>query len=168
MKPPVLLALFAPLAFVLALAACSTHDADVAAIRADEAQWLKDYNSRDQERIASHYAADAVVMNPGGPAVHGRDGARKPQPPDPNFSLAMEIERIEVSGDVGYVLGPYTMTRTDRTTTQKMIEKGQLPHGLQEAAGSHLEGVRRHGDRGNAVTGVARMMPIPGARVHIY
>ena len=126
MKPPVLLALFAPLAFVLALAACSTHDADVAAIRADEAQWLKDYNSRDQERIASHYAADAVVMNPGGPAVHGRDGARKPQPPDPNFSLAMEIERIEVSGDVGYVLGPYTMTRTDRTTTQKMIEKGSF------------------------------------------
>jgi ketosteroid isomerase-like protein len=116
----------ASISFVLALAGCSTHDADVAAIRADEAQWVKDYNSRDQERIASHYAPDAVIMNPGGPPVHGRDAARKPQAPDPNFSLTMEPERIEVVGSIGYAHGPYSMTRTDRHTAQKMIEKGSF------------------------------------------
>jgi len=111
---------------VLTLAGCSTHDADVAAIRADQAQWVQDYNSRDQTRIASHYAPDAVIMNPGGPAVHGRAAASKPQPPDPNFSLTMEPETIEVVGEVGYVLGPYAMTRTDRKSARKMIEKGSF------------------------------------------
>jgi len=123
MKSSILLVAI-PLA--LAFAGCSTHDADVAAIRADQAQWLKDYNSRDQARVASHYAPDAVIMNPGGPPVHGREAASKPQAPDPNFSLVMEPESIEVAGEIGYVFGPYSMTRTDRTTRAKMIEKGSF------------------------------------------
>ena len=51
------ISLCAAAAITLLLAACNqapdTHDADVAAIQANEAQWNQDYLSKDDDKITS-------------------------------------------------------------------------------------------------------------------
>ena len=53
-----------------------THDADVKAISDTEAQWNKDYAAKDADKIAAHYADDAVLMIPGMAAMNGKDAIR--------------------------------------------------------------------------------------------
>lgn len=49
-----------------------THDADVKAISDNEDQWNKDYVAKDLEKVAAHYADDAVMMTPGEPVMQGK------------------------------------------------------------------------------------------------
>lgn len=53
------------------------HDADVKAISDDEAQWNKGYAARDVNKIAAHYADDAVLMVPDMDPDHGKDAIHK-------------------------------------------------------------------------------------------
>ena len=39
-----------------------THDADIKAIKDDQSQWLKDFDSRDLDKIVSHFSYDAIVI----------------------------------------------------------------------------------------------------------
>jgi len=54
---------------VLTAVACNqtadTHDADVAAIKAGEVQWVQDYAAKDSDKAVAHYADDATLMVPG-------------------------------------------------------------------------------------------------------
>ena len=76
---------FAPLsglaAIALMLTACNqtadTHDADVKALKDNEAQWVQDYASKDLDKIVAHYADDAILMNPGMASSSGKDAIRK-------------------------------------------------------------------------------------------
>lgn len=115
------------------LSSCARHNrnAIMQALLADESQWVRDYNSKDPARIASHYADDAMIMNPGGPPIRGREAARASYQnlaADPAFSLRMDPDRVEISdsGELGYVAGPYEMMRTDRKTGQRMRETGSF------------------------------------------
>jgi uncharacterized protein (TIGR02246 family) len=106
-----------------------THDADVQALKDNEAQWNQDWASKDADKIAAHYADDAVLMAPGTPSSTGKDAIRsalKQMVADSGLSLKFQASRVDVSksGDVGYTQGSYTMTMTDPQTKQAINDHG--------------------------------------------
>ena len=121
-------------AIALLLAGCivstpDTHDADVKAIKDDEALWNQQYAAKDIDKAIAHYADNAVLMTPGMPASSGKDAIRKAIAAllaDPAISLKFQASRVEVakSGDIAYTQGSYTMTLTDPNTKQPVNDHG--------------------------------------------
>ncbi|WP_051979717.1 YybH family protein [Edaphobacter aggregans] len=106
-----------------------THNADVSAVHATEAQWNQDYAARDLDKIMSHYADDAVLMVPGAHLSNGKAAIRegiKPMTADPAMELKFVTTRVEVakSGDLAYTQGTYTLTLTDPQTKQVIHDRG--------------------------------------------
>ena len=106
-----------------------THDADVKAINDIEAQWNKDWASKDVEKIAANYADDAVLMTPGGDPMHGKDAIHtglKQMVSDPALSLSFQAAKVDVakSGDIGYTQGSYKMTMTNPATHKVINDHG--------------------------------------------
>jgi uncharacterized protein (TIGR02246 family) len=130
----VLASLCGAAAFALMMAGCNqsppnTHDADVKAIRSAEAQWNQDYAAKDPDKIAGHYADDAILMVPGMAAVSGKDAIRdslKQMVADPAMSLAFKASKVDVSksGDLGYTQGSYQLTVTDPVTHKVVNDHG--------------------------------------------
>lgn len=99
------------------------------AIKAGEAQWNADIAARDAARFAGHYAADAVVMNPGADAVHGAQAVQTgmvEQFKDPNFTLVFAADRVDIAagGDMAYTQGHFTVSQTDPATHAKAMQSG--------------------------------------------
>ncbi len=114
-----------------AATAPDTHDADVKAIRDDETQWASEWASKNGDKILAHYTDDAVVMNPGMPAMNGRESSRQPLKEllsDPALDLKFTAAKVDVSksGDMGYAQGPYTMTMTIPGTKKVIHDKGSF------------------------------------------
>ena len=107
----------------------SSHDADVQALKDNEAQWNKDFAAKDADKIVAHYADDGVLMNPGMTASTGKAAIQKTikdMVGDTALSLKFEATQVEVSksGDVAYTHGNYTMTMTDPATKKVINDKG--------------------------------------------
>ncbi len=131
----------------ITLAGCNKKaeaTADTAAIekqiRANEAKWMASYNNHDAAGLASNYADDAALANPGTTLVTGMDSIRKETAgfaADPNLKLEFGADRIGVaeSGELAYSRGHYTMTSTD-PATKKPVEGG----------GSYLTVYRKQAD----------------------
>jgi uncharacterized protein (TIGR02246 family) len=120
-------------AIALTLTACNqtadTHDADVAAIQANEVQWNQDWQAKDSNKIVAHYADDAVLIVPGAPAVNGKDAIGKSLAgmlADPALSLKFQAVKTDVakSGDLAYTQGSYTLILTDPQTKQVINDHG--------------------------------------------
>jgi uncharacterized protein (TIGR02246 family) len=120
-------------AMALTMAACNqtpdTHDADVKAIQDNEAQWTADWAAKDADKIAAHYADDAILIVPGSPATSGKAAiaaSLKGMVVDPALSLKFHADKVEVakSGDIGYTKGAYTLTLTDPQTKQVINDHG--------------------------------------------
>ncbi len=120
-------------AIVLTTTACSnTADnraADTKAIQDNEAQWNADYAARDTDKIAAHYADDAILILPGGPSTSGKIAigmALKGMVADPAMSLNFHAAKVEVakSGDIAYTQGTYTLTVTDPQTKHIINDHG--------------------------------------------
>jgi uncharacterized protein (TIGR02246 family) len=110
-------------------AAPATHDADVKALKDNETQWNQDFVSKDVEKLAAHYADDAVLMAPGMPPSNGKAAIRKTLTEmltDPALSLKFHASRAEVakSGDMAYTQGSYTMTMTDPASKKVINDHG--------------------------------------------
>jgi uncharacterized protein (TIGR02246 family) len=110
-------------------APADTHDADVKAIKDTEAQWNQDYASKDLDKVASHYADDAVLMVPATPSSSGKAAIRnalKEMVADPALSIKFEASKVEVakSGDVGFTQGSYTLALTDPQTKKVIHDHG--------------------------------------------
>ena len=106
-----------------------THDTDVQAIKDIEAQWNKEYEAKDLDKILAHYTDDAVLMAPGAPPMVGKAAIQtmlKQMVADNALSLKFEAARIEVAsgGDMAYTQGSYTMTMTDPSTKKPVNDKG--------------------------------------------
>jgi uncharacterized protein (TIGR02246 family) len=106
-----------------------THEADIRALKDNEAQWNKDFQARDVEKLVAHYTDDAVLMSPGAQPSIGREAIRsmlKDMVGDNALSLSFEAARIEVakSGDMAYTQGAYMMTMTDPATKKPINDKG--------------------------------------------
>ena len=106
-----------------------THDADVAALKTTEAQWNKEYEAKDLEKLVAHYTDDAVLMTPFQPAVSGKDAIRaalKGLVSDPAFTLKFQASHADAarSGDVAFTQGSYALTVTDPSTKKVVNDKG--------------------------------------------
>jgi ketosteroid isomerase-like protein len=125
-------------AAALTLAGChhrgwGHHHADTAKIAADikaqEAQWEKDYASRNVDALAGQYAADAALGSPGAALATDAASRRKEIEAltnDPNMKLTFASDRIQVarSGDLAYSRGHYTLQMTDPATKQPATSSG--------------------------------------------
>jgi uncharacterized protein (TIGR02246 family) len=131
--------LFFPLAATLAFqagcapaqppAAPDTRAQDEQIIRDGEAAWVKDFASKDVEKVASHYADDGTSMIPLMTLMKGKDAIRaglKEEFSDANSSLDFHPDKLEVlkSGDMAYSQGKYAFTSTDPNTKKRVIEHG--------------------------------------------
>lgn len=99
------------------------------AIRADEGQQVADWKARDAAKIAAHYTADAVVMDPGSPAASGAaaiSAGLAEALKDPAFGLSFKADNVTIasSGDLAYSRGLYTLVATDPTTHKPAATKG--------------------------------------------
>ncbi len=54
-----------------------TRQVAIDAMKSDQAQWLKDFQSRDVDKIVSHFSEDAIVVDKGGPPIRGREQAKR-------------------------------------------------------------------------------------------
>lgn len=109
--------------------AADTREADAQALRDTEARWNQDFLSKDPEKLAAHYADDAVLIAPGMPATSGKDAVRKVlqgMVADPALSLKFQSARVEVAkaGDIAYTQGSYTMTMTDPNSKKIVTDRG--------------------------------------------
>ena len=98
-------------------------------IKAQEAQWEKDYAAKDINALAGHYADDAALAGPGDPVATNDSERRKLLQgfvTDPNLKLAFSSDRVEVaqSGDLASSRGHYSMTMTDKATNKPVDSTG--------------------------------------------
>ena len=114
-------------------------------IRDLETQWGKDYDSKNAESLASHYADDAGLANPG--VAIATDATTRREAingfvSDPAFKIQFASDRVAVatSGDLVSSRGHYTMTYTDPATKKPKTENGSYltvykkqPDGSQKA-----------------------------------
>jgi uncharacterized protein (TIGR02246 family) len=134
-------------------AAAARHDSEVQEIQANEARWNHEFESRDLEKMAAHYADDATVIAPGMPAFRGKQAIRamlQAMVGDASLSLKFKIVRVQIakSGDVGWSEGSYTMTMTDPET--------KLP---VTSGGSYVTVYRKQGGEWKAVSDIASAGP---------
>jgi len=122
---------------LLFLAGCaqtaSAPTVDVAAeeakIRDLEATQMKNFASKDIDKIMAFYADDATMITSGEPALKGKDAIRKGlagMVADPNLNLQFKPDRVEVgkSGDVAFTQGSYQLTLSDPKTKKPLNDRG--------------------------------------------
>ena len=97
--------------------------ADKAKLQSDALAWFNAFAKGDSEAVANMYAEDAVVMPPGMPAVNGRAaiksfmGRMAAEVQAAKLSLKHgETTGSDVSGDVGWISGTYSVVDSAGTT----------------------------------------------------
>ena len=93
------------------------------AIRQADIEFAKAAGARDLERFKRFLAADVTTLRPDSPVINGRDAfAERWAPLLSNPALQIHWEPLEArigpSGDFGYTLGRYEITRTDEKGTR--------------------------------------------------
>jgi uncharacterized protein (TIGR02246 family) len=111
-------------------AQADTRIADRKAIADGEAAWAADWKARDIEKVVSHYTDDAISMEPGMPAMKGKDAIRAGTTQflnDKNFALSFTTTDVEVSkgGDLAFSHGTFTAILTDAKTRKPAKETGK-------------------------------------------
>jgi uncharacterized protein (TIGR02246 family) len=153
--------------FAFSVLACNqqpdTHDADVAAIKTGETEWVQDYAAKDADKATAHYADDATLMSPGMDAVTGKAAIGtviKQMVGDPAFSLKFETTKTEVakSGDVAFTQGTYTMSMTNLATKQVIHDHGNYVTTYKKQADGSWKAVSDI-----ATSAVPPPMPAPAA-----
>lgn len=123
----------------MALASCNAQKKEEAAIvdpaaieqelKAIEADWVIEYNTRDLEKAAGHYADDAALANPGS-ALATDAASRRAEVEkfvgDPSTKVDFASDRIQVakSGDLATTRGHYKVETTDPATKKVVINTG--------------------------------------------
>jgi ketosteroid isomerase-like protein len=103
--------------FVCPASAAVNKSADEQAVRDADAEWSKVAEAKDLDKTVSFYADDAVVLPPNAPMVTSKTGIRDLWKGflDSLTDISWKTTRVEMakSGDVGYLIGTYTMTMKD-------------------------------------------------------
>ena len=85
-----------------------TSAADSESIRTASSQFADRFNSHDMAALASAYSADARLIPPNFEMIVGRDNIQA-WFEQASGDLQLTITDLQVSGDLGYVLGDYTI-----------------------------------------------------------
>lgn len=113
-------------------AAPADHRAqDAAAIESIDAEWVKAAQAKDNQKILSFYADNAVAIWPGSPMANGKAAIGKlwaDSMATPGFALTFAPIKTVVSrsGDLAYEIGNYQQTANDKrgkpqTTSAKFV-----------------------------------------------
>ena len=129
---------------VLCLYGCGrtdTREAEVQALKDNEARWNQEFAARDIDKLVAHYADNAVLMSPGMPPATGATDIRKmlaQMVADQSLSLQFQAARVEVaqSGDFGYTQGSYRMTMTDPGSKRVIHDHGSYVTAYRKQDGS--------------------------------
>ena len=110
------------LGVVLATAGCQSQTetppapdraADEAAIRAVLDGIATDFSAGKYEEMFSHYQDDVLISAPGAPDIVGkqawRDSLNTSLPPGMDMDLAFTTEELEISGELAYERGTYSI-----------------------------------------------------------
>ena len=112
----------AALALAIPLGACNRPLApdnasatEAQAVRDVEARLQRAFKARDAAAIAALYASDADIIVPEQPIRLGRDQLKGTENDfrDPNFALEFANVRTEVSGEMAFTRGTFTVSYTD-------------------------------------------------------
>jgi uncharacterized protein (TIGR02246 family) len=98
-------------------AAAPLSAADQAAIRAVDTMFVAAAGGGDAARLAAMYVADASLMPPNAPTVHGRDGIQKfwgAFVDAYRVNLTLTSEEVEGRGDLAYSRGHYAIDLTPK------------------------------------------------------
>lgn len=96
---------------IAGLGACTAEDSEYiltekAAIAATQRQWVEAYNANDWQALSALFTPDAMLMPPGDSIVMGRrEIAAWQRDNESGFQIQLEIDDIEVSGDIAAVYG---------------------------------------------------------------
>ena len=112
---------------LMALAGCQRAaedtSADEAVIRASAPAWADAYNAGDADEMAAMYWENAVLQPPGAPAATGRTAIRTFLAGDSAGARAagltlniLEASAVDVSGDLAYEAGSFTVTDASGAT----------------------------------------------------
>lgn len=112
---------------LLVLAGCQKAAPDMAAemdaVKAVNKAWNENYAAGNADAIAELYAEDAVVLAPGAPTATGREAIRTFLKGDVEGAKAAGISlnispdsTVEISGDVAWQTGTFTVTDASGTT----------------------------------------------------
>jgi uncharacterized protein (TIGR02246 family) len=99
-------------------------EADIAAIEEVLNQYAVAVNTGDFELWLSLHADDVVKMGPDAPAIFGREALRASKEAAwDNFTLEMALypEEAQVSGDLGFARGTYTLSITPKAGGETII-----------------------------------------------
>ncbi len=129
-------------ASLVALAACQSAvqdtTADEAAIAATAPAWAAAFNAGDADALTAMYWDDAVVQPPGVPSATGTAAIRELLAGDiaavQSAGLTMHIPEsgaVDVSGDLGYEAGTYSVTDASGAT----VDTGKYLGVLQKRDG---------------------------------
>jgi len=126
--------------------AADTRAADEKAVRGGETAWNADWAAKDADKIAGHYADDAVLMTPGEAPAKGKEAIRtmlQGLASDKNLALSFSATTVEVakSGDIAYTQGTYAMTTTNPKTKRPVTEKGTYLTVYKKQAGGDWKAV---------------------------
>jgi uncharacterized protein (TIGR02246 family) len=111
----------------LMLAACKPMGASVDTakeadgLKQSEAAWSAEMTEKNADKAAAHYTADAIVTDPGDPAMKGTDQIKAgfgAAFKDPAFTLKFTPDTAVVakSGDLAFTSGTFEATYTDPAT----------------------------------------------------
>jgi ketosteroid isomerase-like protein len=113
------------------LTGCSQTDTRQEAqnLKDNEVRWNQEFAAKSVDKLAGHYADNAILMSPGMPPATGINAIRKlltVMVDDPALSLQFQSARVEVakSGDLAYTQGAYQMTMTDMDSKRIIHDHG--------------------------------------------
>ena len=131
----------------MSLAACTkpaaTEKVDTskaeAAIKADVAKLVEEFNAHDAEAVVAHDMPDEVSMFHGAPNTIGREAdlmMTAEQMEDPLAKIAVSNESVDVaaSGEMAVYRAEYAYTMTDSETKKPVIERGNWLIGYKTQA----------------------------------
>lgn len=129
------------LAFAGCQKAAEDTSADEALIAQSAPAWAEAYNAGDADKLAAMYWEDAVLQPPGAPAATGTAAIRDFLAADTTATMAagltMNIPKagaVDVSGDLAYEAGTYTVTDASGAT----VDSGKYIGVFQKRDGKWL------------------------------
>jgi len=119
--------LIALLSLLLTLTACGqkSPSTDTSALEARSDAWESALNAKDVDALVDLYTDDARLLPPDGAMTSGQEGIRAAFGGMIDAGIGGETTRVEttVSGDVGYIVGTFSLTAGDVAVgTGKYIE----------------------------------------------
>lgn len=113
-----------------------------AAIKADVAKLVEEFNARDLDAVVEHDMPDEVSMFHGAPNTIGKEADRMmtaKQMQDPLAKIAVSNETVDVanSGEMAVYRADYAYTMTDSETKKPVIERGNWLIGYKTDKGGN-------------------------------